>query len=54
MITKKTVDELIREIQIKENLTLPEVFAKYPHLAELQKEELFTIKESNQKQLLKG
>jgi hypothetical protein len=30
----------IKKIQIKENLTLPEVFKKYPYLANLQLEEL--------------
>ena len=50
MDIRKTVEEMIKEIQLKENLTLPEVFERYPHLAELQKEELFTLKESKQKQ----
>tara|TARA_B100000029_G_C17271398_1_gene849958 strand:+ start:223 stop:396 length:174 start_codon:yes stop_codon:yes gene_type:complete len=30
----------IRKIQIREKLSLPELFAKYPHLASLQHEEL--------------
>ena len=30
----------IKRIQIKERLTLPDLFAKYPHLARLQHEEL--------------
>ena len=30
----------IREIQTEEQLTLPEVFEKYPHLAQLQYQEL--------------
>jgi len=30
----------IKRIQIEENLTLPQVFEKYPHLARLQYEEL--------------
>ena len=30
----------IKKIQVKENLTLPEVFQKYPHLASLQFKEL--------------
>ena len=35
----KVADE-IKKIQVKENLTLPDVFQRYPHLASLQYEEL--------------
>ena len=34
------VAETIKEIQERENLTLPQLFEKYPHLAELQLEEV--------------
>jgi len=34
------IAEEITKIQITEKLTLPEVFKKYPHLAELQRAEL--------------
>lgn len=34
------VTNQITKIQIKENLTLPQVFEKYPHLSELQLEEI--------------
>ena len=52
----KIADE-IRKIQVKENLTLPEVFEKYPHMATLQykelKEEANIVEEkSKQKELL--
>ena len=51
------VAETIKEIQERENLTLPQLFEKYPHLAQLQYEEQLeeqkSIKESK-KQLLKG
>lgn len=50
----KKISKIIEEIQIKENLTLTEVFRKYPHLEKLQKEELFEKQELNEKQLLKG
>ena len=33
------IAQTISEIQRKENLTLPELFEKYPHLAKLQYEE---------------
>lgn len=53
------VTEKIREIMLKENLSIQEIFEKYPHLADLQKEEMFEeyekIKESKtNKQILKG
>jgi len=35
------VFEMIKDIQLKENLSLSQVFEKYPHLEELQKKELF-------------
>jgi hypothetical protein len=51
------VAETIKEIQLREHLALPDLFEKYPHLAQLQYEEQLeeqkTIKESK-KQLLKG
>jgi hypothetical protein len=51
------VAETIKEIQQRESLTLPQLFEKYPHLAQLQYEEQLeeqkSIKESK-KQLLKG
>jgi|TARA_Y100000004_G_C8858938_1_gene388116 hypothetical protein len=34
------VADQIKKLQIKEELTLPELFKKYPHLAELQHLEL--------------
>tara|TARA_R110002012_G_scaffold38477_1_gene107018 strand:+ start:316 stop:477 length:162 start_codon:yes stop_codon:yes gene_type:complete len=34
------VAKQISKIQIEEKLTLPQVFEKYPHLAELQLEEV--------------
>jgi hypothetical protein len=34
------IAEEITKIQITEKITLPEVFKKYPHLAELQRAEL--------------
>ncbi len=40
----------IKRIQIEENLTLPELFEKYPHLAKLQLEELLEEKETNLKE----
>jgi hypothetical protein len=48
----------IRNLQIKERLTLPEIFAKYPHLASLQHKELLEeleldeVREDKQLQLL--
>ena len=38
----------IKNIQVKEKLTLPELFDKYPHLANLQLEELLEEKEKKQ------
>jgi len=35
------VTDKIRLIMVEENLTAVQVFEKYPHLAELQKEEMF-------------
>lgn len=35
------VTDKIRLIMVEENLTAVEVFEKYPHLADLQKEEMF-------------
>jgi uncharacterized protein (DUF433 family) len=40
----------IKRIQIEENLTLPELFEKYPHLAKLQLEELLEEKETSLKE----
>ena len=34
------VNDEIKRIQMKESLTLPQLFEKYPHLARLQYEEL--------------
>ena len=54
------VTDKIRLIMLQENLTLQEVFEKYPFLADLQKEEMFEeyeqLKESSpkKKDLLKG
>ena len=52
----KIADE-IKKIQIKENLTLPEVFERYPHMATLQYKELqeegnIVEEKSKQKELL--
>lgn len=44
------VAQEIKRIQIEENLTLPELFEKYPHLAKLQLEELLEEKETNLKE----
>ena len=44
----------IKKIQMKENLTLPQVFEKYPHLASLQYQELneeSTLNEESNKQI---
>ena len=38
----------IKNIQVKEKLTLPELFDKYPHLANLQLEEILEKKEKKQ------
>tara|TARA_R110000824_G_scaffold305857_1_gene493614 strand:- start:241 stop:408 length:168 start_codon:yes stop_codon:yes gene_type:complete len=50
------INEEIKKLQIKENLTLPQLFEKYPHLARLQYEEIkeeTNLKESkNQLKLL--
>ena len=54
------VTDKIRLIMVQENLSLMEVFEKYPHLADLQKEELFEeyeqLQESkpNKKEVLRG
>lgn len=53
------VTDKIRDIMLKENLSIQEVFEKYPHLADLQKEEMFEeyekVKEGKvNKQILKG
>ena len=53
------VTDKVREIMLKENLSIQEVFEKYPHLADLQKEEMFEeyekLKETKtSKQVLKG
>jgi hypothetical protein len=54
------VTDKIRKIMVEENLSLQDVFVKYPHLAELQKDEMFEeyeqLKESApaKKELLKG
>jgi|TARA_R110000744_G_scaffold241970_1_gene359161 hypothetical protein len=34
------VNEEIKKIQVEENMTLPQLFEKYPHLAKLQYEEV--------------
>ena len=44
----------IKRIQIEEKLTLPELFAKYPHLARLQLEELLEENTKEKKKLLLG
>jgi hypothetical protein len=43
------VTEKIKEIQKKEKLTLGQVFKKYPHLAELQHEEMLAEQEAKRK-----
>jgi hypothetical protein len=56
------VTDKIRLIMVEENLRAMEVFEKYPHLAELQKEEMFDeydkekqLKETiNKREILKG
>ena len=47
------VNEEIKKLQVEENLTLPQLFEKYPHLARLQYEELReeTSLKENKKQL---
>lgn len=52
------VTEMIEKIKLEEKLTTQQVFEKYPHLAELQKEELWreyeskNLNESKKKDLL--
>lgn len=52
------VTEMIERIKREENISTQEVFQKYPHLAELQKEELWreyetkNLNESKKKDLL--
>ena len=52
------VSEMIEKIKREEKLTTQEVFSKYPHLADLQKEELWkdyetkNLNESKKKDLL--
>lgn len=52
------VTEMIEKIKLEEKLTTQEVFKKYPHLADLQKEELWkeyeskNLTESKKKDLL--
>ena len=52
------VTDLIEKIKLEEGLTTQQVFEKYPHLIELQKEELWkeyedkTLNESKKKDLL--
>ena len=47
------ISNIISEIQERENLTLPELFEKYPHLAKLQYEEhQKEIQKKKKKQLL--
>ncbi len=44
----------IKKIQVEQNLTLPQVFEKYPHLASLQHQELqeeAKLNEKKEKQL---
>ena len=48
------VAEEIRKIQIEEKLTLPELFKKYPHLANLQLDEILQEKKKEDKDLLLG
>jgi len=43
------IADQIKQIQIDEKLTLPELFSKYPHLATLQHKEL--LEESEQEKL---
>ena len=50
------INDEIKKLQVEENLTLPQLFDKYPHLARLQYEEIkeeVNLKESkNQLKLL--
>ena len=51
------IADVIRKIQVEETLTLPEVFEKYPHLAnlqykELQEEDSLVEEQSKKKKLL--
>lgn len=54
------VTDKIRQIMLEEGLSIQEVFVKYPHLADLQKEEMFEEYEQLQeskpakKELLRG
>lgn len=54
------VTDKVRQIMVEEGLTIQDVFLKYPHLADLQKEEMFEEYENLQeskpakKELLKG
>ena len=54
------VTDKIRQIMLEEGLSLQDVFVKYPHLADLQKEEMFEeyeqLHESKpvKKELLRG
>jgi hypothetical protein len=56
------VTDKIRLIMVEENLSAMEVFEKYPHLSELQKEEMFEEYEKekqlretiNKREILKG
>ena len=48
MNEKRKLAKEIKNIQVKEKLTLPELFDKYPHLANLQLEELLEEKEKKQ------
>ena len=48
------VSEEIKKLQREENLTLPQLFEKYPHLASLQFQEMkeeFSLTEQDEKQL---
>jgi uncharacterized protein (DUF433 family) len=54
------VTDKIRQVMLEEGLSIQEVFVKYPHLADLQKEEMFEEYEQLQeskpakKELLRG
>ena len=43
------INDEIKKLQVEENLTIPQLFEKYPHLARLQYEEL-KEEESNLKE----
>jgi len=48
------ISEEIKRLQVEENLTLPQLFEKYPHLARLQFEEVreeSSLSEEKKKQL---